>query len=192
MKLVELLKVFFYVFILLIAFAVLKALSTFEYSMRDKEITYEELQYQNFQPEGKKLIDKLKLKKGDEPDYLKMDVNLHDVSRLKIPVDTSFQFETHDTGYIELKLRTTISEAVSTSLVWIDTEEASRVITKLSPLTKGDQTIKSELIPFQKFHQLELEFDYNKEMMVAADTNAVFLLDYIKFVKEIKPKQYFF
>jgi len=176
---------------LLMAFAVLQGLSTLEFLMRDKTITYEELHFQNFESEGEKLLKKLKMKKENESDYLEMNASIPDVSRLKIPVNTSFQFETVDTGYLELKLKASFPESVTTSLVWIDTEEASRFIAELNPLTKGDQTIKSEMIPFQKFHKLEFEFNYREEMP-ASDTSAVFLLDYIKFVKEIKPKQYFF
>lgn len=181
----------------MLAIVLLKGLSTFEFSMRDKTVTYEDLYVQDFSPKGRGLLKKLTstTKDRDNSTYLKLNFDVAAQKSFRLPIDSSFVFNSRDTGYIEIKLKTNLPSTIPTSLVWIDVDNLSTVITDLNQKIKGDQIIKSELFPFQNFHQLELRFlqpeGRDSLVPVASANKASCFLDYVKFVKEVKQEQVF-
>ncbi len=195
-------KVFFYIFVLMLALTLLKGLSTFEYSLRDKSLTYNEVLSMDFKTDNKKgLINRLRNGNSEPVDsLLKLDMGVSNAVISSKSID-GIALESQDSGYIELRYRAELHPATAAELVWRNKTNSKMSIQKIDAEIEEFLVVKSDLISFSDFSELEVIVDEAKikqhilqdSMLSAQEPFALghVYMDYVKFIAELKQKPLF-
>jgi len=182
----------------MVAMLLLKGLSTFEYGLRDKAITYEEVLMKDYDSsEGKSFIKALKNSKN-KVGYMTIDLGDID-STLSSIIIFNEELETRDSGYLEIKYRSDISPYTVVEFSWEDRLGEKHTLEKIPYKQSRFSSRKSVLIPLMDFSSLTIELDKNgSRELIARDSIArakhhlgYIEIDYLKATAEITQKPLF-
>ncbi len=190
-KVLEVLKIFFYLIILLMALAVLKWLSRFEFTVRDKTIQYEEVIVEDFRKEIG-IWDRIKGAETESGTKV-IDIGAHDAAYTKFTFLDSIQSQ--DTGYYEIKYKPMLTQYHKVVLV-VESNFSTEFVIDTVDTALTDYTIyKSPILPFSslknlQFHKLRHTREELNSFGVSPQEGSI-ELEYIKFVKQVKPQELF-
>ena len=148
---IEIVKIFGYIFVLLICYILLKGLSSFEFALRDQTVTYEKIWNADFSGPLDTLVWTTS-EGGYRVEDEKLILSLSD--SLAVARVRSYKKFDADTGYFQLKLKLPESELLKSRLKIIFEDRLDEII----PLDKlGEyQTLRSSLLGTNSLESLEL------------------------------------
>lgn len=200
MEILKVAKVFFYIFILMVAVVLLKGLATFEYSLRDKTVSYEEVLVEEFDTNNNGFFSAFKKDtKQAKASILRINLGESDSTMSYVDIYKG-EIESLDSGYIEIKYRAELSPYTIADFVWFDKQKNKQSIRNLDPNFTEFTSIKSDLIQLSEFSHLEVHLD-KKAIKERQSLDSLTLnqashlgniyIDYLKFVSEIRQKPLF-
>lgn len=184
----------------MLALLLLKGLSTFEYSLRDKEATYKEVFSNDFKTKEGFIT---KLRKGKESatdSLLLIDMGLSDAVAISRTIE-GITVESQDTGYIELRYRSELHPITQAEIVWRNKENKKQLIQQINPVVDEFVVVNSELISFADFSEIAILLD-NTGIQQGTQQDSllssqgpielgILYIDYVKFIAELKQKPLF-
>lgn len=196
MKIVESLKILFYFLLLVAGLFVVKLLSDFEFSLRDKTITYEEAWSVDFSR---------KLKK----DHWESETTAYEKDRKKLVMFLPDELDENklvfsreiraDSGYFEIKLKCPARKDLKAGIRLTKRDGSDALILPLEN-TSGSQRIKSPMIGVKNLEALEFSLTRNEESEAldeekqkwANDEDADKLkVSELKFIKQVRQEKVF-
>ena len=156
----------------------------------------------DFKTDNKKgLINRLREGNSEPVDsLLKLDIGISNAVMSSRSID-GIALESQDSGYIELRYRAELHPATAAELVWRNKTNSKMSIQKINPDIEEFLVVKSDLISFSDFSELEVIVDETKikqhilqdSMLSAQEPFALghVYMDYVKFIAELKQKPLF-
>lgn len=180
----------------MVALLLLKGLSTFEYSLRDKATTYMDVLMEEFETKEKGLFSAIKnaAKEEDEISLLTIDLGAS-TSALKLIDVYENVTELQDTGFLEIKYKAVVEPFTVADFIWQDKSKVKHTLKRVDPDEKGFVVLKSDLISLSHFSDLKIALDKqeSKALMLQDSSNVdkhlllgFIYIDYLKVVAKIE------
>lgn len=179
----------------MVALLLLKGLSTFEYSLRDKATSYKDVLLEEFETKEEGFFNAIKnaAKDEDEISLLTIDLGASN-SAVKLLDVYENVTELQDTGFLEIKYKAAVEPFVVADFIWQDKSKVKHTIKRVDADEKGFVVLKSELISLSHFSDLMIALDKqeSRAMMLQDSTtenenmhSGFIYVDYLKVVAKI-------
>lgn len=182
----------------MLALLLLKGLSTFEYSLRDKTITFEEVLLEDYDSnEGKGFLKSLR-SGGDVHNFQTIDLGKSDSTLSPISISQA-TVESQDSGYIEIKYRAELNPKTSAEFVIEDKLKVKHSVLRIEENKTEFEIMRSDLFQLSQFAQLLIVLSKEESGKATQDSLKIakayhlgyVYLDYMKLIAKVEQRPAF-